>query len=90
MAEKPLDGLLIVISNHTLPQWDANELRNLGAVVIVKRPHTEVEVKRLATGEPLEMALDIMDNETWTRLVELRERLVSTGADASVHVLTIP
>ena len=26
----------------------------------------------------------------WTRLVELRERLVSIGADVSVHVLTIP
>ena len=42
MAEKLLDGLLLVFSSTAMSQWDANKLRNLGAVVIVKRPHTEV------------------------------------------------
>ena len=59
-------------------------------MIILKRAHTELEVKRLATGRPLEAALDIMGNDTWARLVELRERLINVGAEAQVHVLKIP
>ena len=90
MAEKLLDSLLIVMNHQTMSSWDAQALRDSGAVVIVKRPHSELEVKRLGTGEPLEAALDIMDDDTWVRLVELRERLISARAtEASVHMLHI-
>lgn len=89
MAEKPLDGLLIVMSPHAMSSWDAQALRDSGAVIIFKRPNTELEVKRLATGEPLEAVMDIMDTETWAGLVELRERLINAGAKASAHILKI-
>ena len=91
MEEKPLDGLLIVLSHAAMAPWEIDKLRTQGALVIIKRPHTELEVKRLGTGEPLETALDIMDDDTWVRLVELRERLISARAtEASVHILHIP
>ena len=91
MTEKPLDGLLIALSNMAMAPWEIEKLRAQGALVIIKRPHTELEVKRLGTGEPLETALDIMDDDTWVRLVELRERLISARAtEASVHMLHIP
>ena len=91
MEEKPLDGLLIVLSHAAMAPWEIDKLRTQGALVIIKRPHTELEVKRLGTGAPLEAALDIMDDDTWVRLVELRERLISVRAtEASVHVIALP
>ncbi len=89
MQDKPLEGLLIVADYNALVPEDWEHLTQAGAFVIRKRPGASFAVKRLATSEPLETAVDIMDEDTWGRLVALREQVKAGPAASSVQLLNI-